>query len=264
MDYNEISRKTEELEILFKCREHKAEVLDLIGVYGTEATLHDVLNQLNYQMDKYENLVLGVGRRYPDAKSDIALNLTPESVKNIVETLQEAYPKARTERANLIVDNKLVIPYIKIGKQTWMKYNLSIDDGEEGINWNPDNGEVYYTWSAACRVADKIDGWHLPSREEWDELCDFLKGNRDWDDEDDWHNYTEMNLMHSPFRAEPSGYYYREFKGQNESGEFWSSEEHGGTCAMKRHFNVDNPDRLSEVVEGHGAGLSVRLIRDRL
>ena len=39
MDYNEIARKTEELEILFKCREHKAEVLDLTGVYGTEATV---------------------------------------------------------------------------------------------------------------------------------------------------------------------------------------------------------------------------------
>lgn len=81
MDYSEIASKTEELEILFKCREHKAEVLDLIGVYGTEATLHDVLNQLNYQMDKYENLVLGVDRRYPDAKSDIDMNLNPESLK---------------------------------------------------------------------------------------------------------------------------------------------------------------------------------------
>jgi uncharacterized protein (TIGR02145 family) len=69
---------------------------------------------------------------------------------------------------------------VTIGTQTWMAKNLSIDDGGEGIytqTVNYGQGDVveyYYTWGAAVRVAASIDGWHLPTQEEWNTLSDAL------------------------------------------------------------------------------------------
>lgn len=71
---------------------------------------------------------------------------------------------------------------VTIDTQTWMKYNLVIDDGQGGIySYNNDiaNAHVYgylYTWEAAVRVAAGIDGWHLPSDAEWTTLTDYLGG----------------------------------------------------------------------------------------
>jgi uncharacterized protein (TIGR02145 family) len=71
---------------------------------------------------------------------------------------------------------------VTIGTQTWMKYNLVIDDGQGGINsYNNDiaNAHIYgylYTWDAAVRLANSIEGWHLPSASEWNTLQAYLGG----------------------------------------------------------------------------------------
>ena len=46
-----------DLEIFCSAKEHKGMVLDLIRVYGSMATLKDVLASINYQLDKYEDLL---------------------------------------------------------------------------------------------------------------------------------------------------------------------------------------------------------------
>lgn len=46
-----------DLEIFCSAQEHKGMALDLIRVYGPTATLKDVLANINYQLDKYENLL---------------------------------------------------------------------------------------------------------------------------------------------------------------------------------------------------------------
>lgn len=46
-----------DLEIFCSAQEHRGMVLDLIGVYGQMSTLKDVLANINYQLDKYENLL---------------------------------------------------------------------------------------------------------------------------------------------------------------------------------------------------------------
>jgi Holliday junction resolvasome RuvABC ATP-dependent DNA helicase subunit len=46
-----------DLEVFCSAQEHKGMALDLIRVYGPTATLKDVLAQINYQMDKYEDLL---------------------------------------------------------------------------------------------------------------------------------------------------------------------------------------------------------------
>jgi uncharacterized protein (TIGR02145 family) len=66
-----------------------------------------------------------------------------------------------------------------------MAVNLDIDDGGEGIY----NAEIvsednvnfgiqyYYTWDAAIRISNKINGWHLPSKSEWDTLINTVGGS---------------------------------------------------------------------------------------
>lgn len=46
-----------DLEVFCSAQEHKGMALDLIRVYGPTATLKDVLASINYQLDKYENLL---------------------------------------------------------------------------------------------------------------------------------------------------------------------------------------------------------------
>ena len=46
-----------DLEVYCSAQEHKGMALDLIRVYGKTATLKDVLAQINYQLDKYEDLL---------------------------------------------------------------------------------------------------------------------------------------------------------------------------------------------------------------
>lgn len=65
---------------------------------------------------------------------------------------------------------------VTIGTQTWKTKNLAIDDGGEGISTetvNYGNGDVveyYYNLTAAERIANSIQGWHLPTRDEWETL----------------------------------------------------------------------------------------------
>ena len=46
-----------DLEIFCSAQEHKGMAIDLIRVYGQMATLKDVLASINYQLDKYEDLL---------------------------------------------------------------------------------------------------------------------------------------------------------------------------------------------------------------
>lgn len=46
-----------DLEVFCSANEHKGMVLELIRVYGPTATLKDVLVNINYQLDKYEDLL---------------------------------------------------------------------------------------------------------------------------------------------------------------------------------------------------------------
>lgn len=74
---------------------------------------------------------------------------------------------------------------VTIGSQTWMSKNLDIDDGGTGI-YHYDNvtangvnfgTQYYYTLDAAIRIANSINGWHLPSRSEFQTLVNYVGSN---------------------------------------------------------------------------------------
>ena len=71
-----------DLEVYCSAQEHKGMALDLIRVYGQTATLKDVLAQINYQLDKYEDLLFM--HNLQEAKSVAGAVLS--SLDNLKET----------------------------------------------------------------------------------------------------------------------------------------------------------------------------------
>jgi len=74
-------------------------------------------------------------------------------------------------------DNQLYY-YVAIGEQVWMAENLNYggENGTSGICYGNDqkNCSTYgrlYDWETAMNSCPS--GWHLPSKEEWEELVDF-------------------------------------------------------------------------------------------
>lgn len=163
---------------------------------------------------------------------------------------------------------------VKIGDQEWTTVNLRLDDGEEGIYVERYTGETYYTWDAAMRVAGKIPGWHLPTREEWEKLVQFcdadarknlssacagkkLKSTSGW--------YDDGNGTDSfGFDARPVGCYVPggsrvNYGGGN--GYFWSATPIGTSDAYSRYLYCYDSS-FGEYYDDRSYGFSVRLLKD--
>ena len=99
--------------------------------------------------------------------------------------------KYLTHNGNLIYrgDNHFVyrnytspVPSVQIGNQIWTSENLSIDDGGEGIytydeTTNPYGNlgiQKFYNHTAAVRIVNSIEGWHLPTKTEFETLLAYL------------------------------------------------------------------------------------------
>lgn len=163
---------------------------------------------------------------------------------------------------------------VKIGEQEWATVNLRLDDGGEGIYHNEYNGETYYTWDAAVRVAGKIPGWHLPTREEWEKLVKFcnaearknlssagagknLKSTHGWNDDG---NGTDS----FGFNGKPSGWCTpgdSRVYNDGDYGNFWSATPDGTSYAYYRYL-ICNDSIFYERLNARSYGFSVRLLKD--
>lgn len=144
---------------------------------------------------------------------------------------------------------------VKIGNQTWMNKNLDVDDVGEGIFFNKDNGEYYYTWDAAKRIADKIPGWHLPSREEWNELVEATGYDATNLKAKSWNGNDKYG-----FSAVPAGLWNNEFLNVDSGASFWTSEP-CGRYAWSRY--IDTETRVLDYYYNQCYGFSVRLVKDK-
>jgi uncharacterized protein (TIGR02145 family) len=157
---------------------------------------------------------------------------------------------------------------VRIGDQIWMCHNLQMPaDPEHGIY--VENGETYFTWAAAMRVAKEYgNGWRLPSREDWNKLANYcggdskagthLKSTSGWDEENGFDTYG--------FDGKPVGYFFRvggfaRVCSVGISCSFWSSVPDRSTDAYCRCLISDYSNFLDSAYH-KSYGYSVRLLRD--
>lgn len=159
------------------------------------------------------------------------------------------------------------IDSVTIGSQTWMSKNLAIDDGQGGIytqTVNYGQGDVveyYYTWEAALRVANSVDGWHLPTSSETNTLSSTvgttpgtkLKSTYGWSSG----NGTDIY----GFGAFPAGYYNSgSFYSFKQLSLFWTADE--GSAANAYQYGFRTNSSMSKFNVAKTQGVTLRLIKD--
>ncbi len=141
-----------------------------------------------------------------------------------------------------------VYDWVKIGDQVWMAENLAYEPrtiGYMAYNNDENNVAIYgylYTWELAQTMAPA--GWHLPSKEEWRTLVDYLggkdaaynkllaTGTAHWGSPNDATN-------ESGFTALPAGYYdqrYDKFKFMGHLTMFHSTDESNVALTLNQNF----------------------------
>lgn len=122
----------------------------------------------------------------------ITLSNTPDMDYNLVYYTVNGTPiqgNTFVLTTDVIVSAVFNANYVEVNGKKWMMTDLAYDDGMGGIYkkdnlYTSANGiqqpylgtKYYYSWSAAKRVADKIDGWHLPTSSEWLDLIYYASG----------------------------------------------------------------------------------------
>lgn len=151
---------------------------------------------------------------------------------------------------------------VTIGNQVWMAENLDIDDGKGGIFYNEENGEYYYTYDAAMRIANSIPGWHVPTALEWNEValaCGAFVKKYDGAPAE-YNDYGNVQELKDKLVIKLSGSYNGSFYNVGTYALFWTSTEFSSTNAYYRGFNTG-----TSVISSYNDkyfGLSVRLVKD--
>ncbi len=151
------------------------------------------------------------------------------------------------------------IPTVTIGNQTWMVNNLDVSKFRNGdiipeakseIEWNnasrqgqpvwcyydfdANNGKKYGKMYNGYAVIDKRglapENWHIPSKEEWEQLRDFLGGSSAAGNKlrstDGWFNNIN-GTNESGFNGGPGGFYVYGFNDIGKYSYWWSSTDLG-------------------------------------
>ena len=177
------------------------------------------------------------------------------------------------ENSNTFTDPRdgQVYKTVKIGNQVWLAENFRYKcDGSFAYEDDEANVEKYgrfYTWEAAKNCAPP--GWHLPSREEWDDLQGYVESNANAEvgtalkAKTDWEEYedTPQGSDEFGFCALPAGNYHGSLDFLGKLVCFWTSSESDDDGAYHRDLCYDGND-LDEYWNNKFRYCSVRLLRD--
>ena len=124
---------------------------------------------------------------------------------------------------------------IEIGSKWWMAENLNLEiDDSYCYDEDSESCNSYgrlYSWDAAINACP--DGWHLPSKSEFEDLIEFLGGSdvaggklKDYEN-NKWRSPNAGAVNTSGFGAMPAGMRYGEdvYSGQNYYAHFFTSTE---------------------------------------
>lgn len=158
---------------------------------------------------------------------------------------------------------------IIIESQIWMKYNL-VEDGTPYDDTNSNLGlyGALYTWDEAVASALAIDGWHLPTEEEWNVLLTVITGDTYGHtlkiaDETYWNDITGHTDTNE-FSARGAGYYdgvLLNYGGLKDQANFWSATEDGETAFFVSLFKNESL-ALYSGYDNKAHKASIRLLKD--
>jgi uncharacterized protein (TIGR02145 family) len=192
------------------------------------------------------------------------------------------YIKEIGKPANTFTDTRDGKTYwtVKIGKQTWMAENLNYEP-QTGNSWCYGNNALIcgrygrlYDRGAAKKACP--DGWHLPSRDEWDSLAQAVggRGERSEDGTISWRGASltlrakrgwneDVGVDGFGFSAMPGGRLFNNtafIKAGSES-HWWTATDNKNDCTYYRYmFGV--LDWMYEGCYGEHEGFSVRCVQD--
>jgi uncharacterized protein (TIGR02145 family) len=159
--------------------------------------------------------------------------------------------------------------------KVWMAQNLNYKP-ESGNSWCYDNdesmGDKYeygrlYDWETAMAVCPI--GWHLPSREEWDDLVSGVGGidvaGNKLKSKSGWNDYNGKNgngTNDYGFSALPGGYRYSDgyFGLAGSYGYYWTATEY--TISAYYRLMVYYGDYAFDYHNYKSLGLSARCVAD--
>jgi len=160
---------------------------------------------------------------------------------------------------------------VEIGSQVWIAENMNYcEDNTWCYNDSASNCDVFgrlYEWEAAVKACP--EGFHLPSRDEWDSLAAYAQAQTG----DENNSLRSVDTWDSPlvtpgddvfgFNALASGrYYFRAFADRGVKAYFWTSDaENSGTAFIRSLSGMINTMGFGNSFKDNG--LSVRCVQDR-
>jgi len=224
---------------------------------------------------------------YEDSKYSF-LSIRCISDKRGAEKAFSAYDSIKDPRDNRIYKTA------KIGDQTWMAENLNYADSIQNptltanswcYNDSAKNCERYgriYSWTAAMDLdtsyqnLDAVssvlshqgicpDGWHIPTKIEWDSLGTYIGGSatagKFLKATEGWENNGNGMMNKYGFSALPAGMLYNSFLDVGYRTDFWTSTELDETRAYIKEMTYDK-DSMVSFVSLKPYGRSIRCIKD--
>jgi uncharacterized protein (TIGR02145 family) len=163
---------------------------------------------------------------------------------------------------------------VVVGNQTWMAENLNYKP-DTVDSWcyddDPAKCEIcgrLYDWNTALTICP--DGWHLPTREEWDEITNYAGGSATSGIKLAVSSWKDMYGLASGdgtddygFSALPCGMRYNDRFGQPNQAHWWSSSERGPNTVSYRRIGYGKSDDAYWNPTYKEYGLSVRCVEGR-
>jgi len=197
------------------------------------------------------------------------------TIKNS-QTETEVIPKdtgaACTPSSSIVYGEPLIYgdqTYITvvIGGKTWMAENLNIETDSSWCYGNADSNCVkygrLYVWGTAKKACSDIDGWHLPSRDEWYTLVSAvgiggLKSTSGW--YGGGSNESGFSALPGGYRTTPSPTGFANFVGVGDQGYWWTATEAYNKSPVT--YNITDGIVKENNLNSSILGYSVRCVKD--
>ncbi|MEZ5196380.1 MAG: fibrobacter succinogenes major paralogous domain-containing protein [Bacteroidales bacterium] len=166
---------------------------------------------------------------------------------------------------------------VKIGNQVWMAENLNYRTSNgsycyDNKLFNCDKYGRLYKWEVALKACPR--GWQLPSKNDWEELIDYVWGSRGdgfaLKSEEGWKNNGDGADQYG-FSALPAGRYARFFLGEKsplsfdfvgEYTDWWTGSEYNSGNSWVYSMTYDLDDVFNYFLNKDHA-YSVRCVKDK-